>query len=426
MNLIDQQNMRRLPWALSMIALNAVFAHTVFTGPVFILFLAELGLSKGQVGLVLALFPLTGVVAVLVGSAVARLGYKRAFLACWGIRKAVAATLLLTPAVLVRWGVEAAALYAMAIYAIFALCRAIADTAYYPWTQDFVPDRIRGRFTALDNLLWTGFGFLTLSVASVVIVRYPGLDGFTRCISVGVVFGFAAVACTFLIPGGAPGPQGVSRRPDLSGALQTLRDGNFVRFLAGLGFMALALIPVSGFLPLFAEEVIGLSKGNVVLLQDATLLGALLSSYFWGWAADRAGSKPIMLAGVVASGILPLLWLAMPRHSEWSVVAAMSLALLTGLASPAWAVGSGRILFIELMPPGKRGSYTAVYYAWAGLTGAAGALISGQVLDQAQRLRIGGLSSYPLLFWASAVLAVISLAGLTTLKVHARYEAALT
>ncbi len=418
----EEEAMRRLPWALGMISLNSLFAFTTFAGPILILFLAELGLSKTQVGLVLAFFPLAGVVAPLVGPAIARLGYKRTFLIGWAARKTVAATLLLTPMVLARGGADAATVYAMIVFAVFALLRSIADTAYYPWTQDFVPGRIRGRFTALDNLLWTGFGFLTLSLVSIVIRRHPGLDGFMRCIAVGVPFGFASVVCSFFIPGGAPQRAVTTLRPDLRGARATLRDANYVRFLSGLGLMGLALLPMAGFLPLFAKEVIGLSESNVVLLQNATLLGSLLSSYFWGWAADRAGSKPIMLAGVAASGLMPLLWLALPMHNAWSGAAALALALLAGLTTPAWAIGSGRLLFIELMPAGKQGAYTAVYYAWAGLTAAAGGLLSGRLLDVVQNLRgsvlLAGAGGYALLFAAAAFLAFISLFSLSRVQVQ--------
>jgi MFS family permease len=438
--LSDEAKMRRLPWAVAMISLNAVFAFTCFAGPIFVLFLAELHLSKTQVGAVLACFPLMGVVALFVGPATARFGYKRSYMTCWFLRKSLAGSLLLTPVVLARWGLGAAGGFIMLVYALFALLRAIADTAYYPWTQDFVPDFFRGRFTALDYLLWTGFGFVTLTICSTVLARYPGIDGFMRCLRVGVVFGFGAVACTAFMAGGAPergqrtspdaagappaaeqSPRAtVSVRPDLAGVRRAFADPNFAPFLAGLGLMAFALIPVSGFLPLFAREVIGLSDRDVVLLQSAALLGSLLSSYAWGLVADRLGSKPVMLAGAVLSGIVPLLWLAVPRNAPAAALLALGLALLAGLVTPAWPVGSGRILFIELMPPGQRGPYTAVYYAWVGLTGAVASLLSGRVLDFARGLAFdrllpelnGGLGGYALLFCSAALLAFASLLSL--------------
>ena len=415
MNLTDAQKTRRLPWAFGMIALNAVFANLVFWGPIPILFLADRGFSKTQVGLALSFLPMAGLVAPLLGPTVARLGYKRVYLAGWGARKLVAATLLLTPFVLTRWGQTAAAYYIMVVLAVFALCRATADTAYFPWTKDFVPDPIRGRFAAVEQLLFGGFAFVALSAASVILSRRPGLDGFMRCMAIGAGFSLGAWLCALMIPADRPAAaselvaQTAPRQAGVRATLDALKDRDFVLFLCGLGLMSLALIPVTGFLPLYAKEVIGLAEGKVVLLQNATLLGGLASSFLWGWVADRAGGKPVMLAGAGGSALAPLLWLTVPLHSSWSWGAAAALALLSGFAGPAWIIGSGRLLFIELMPQGKRLAYTSINYAWAGLTGAAGALISGRFLDSVQRLSSGALAGrggYAILFLASGALAL--------------------
>ncbi len=45
------------------------------------------------------------------------------------------------------------------------------------------------------------------------------------------------------------------------------------------------------------------------------MIGSLLSSYFWGWLADRYGSKPIALNGLLMTLLLPILWAIMPRGS---------------------------------------------------------------------------------------------------------------
>jgi MFS family permease len=81
--LTDGEKLRRLPWAFAHIAANAIFCQLTVFGPVFILFLTELGLDKVQIGLLLAFFPLAGAVAPLVAPLVARLGYKRVFVVLW-------------------------------------------------------------------------------------------------------------------------------------------------------------------------------------------------------------------------------------------------------------------------------------------------------------------------------------------------------
>ena len=99
----EAQQLRALPWFLAHGFLNTLFALWTFGGSVFLLFLSELGLPKGQIGVVLALFPFCGVLALGFAPVATRWGWKRVFLACYGTRKVVMALLLLLP-----WVVTAA------------------------------------------------------------------------------------------------------------------------------------------------------------------------------------------------------------------------------------------------------------------------------------------------------------------------------
>ncbi len=420
--LTDDEKIRRLPWAFAHIAANSIFIQLVFMGPIFVLFLAELGLDKAQIGLLLAFFPLAGIVAPLVAPLVARIGYKRTFVMLWGARKVVAAGLLLTPYIAARYGPAATLRFVAADMVAFALCRAVAETGMYPWMREFVPDQVRGRFAAMDNILGTLFGFLAVSLASYVIGRSAGLTGYMSLIAVGVIFGLMAVAAAAFVPGGAPQRGSGSVKPDLRATRATLRDRDFVRFLAGLGLMTLAIVPLNSFLALFARERLGLPQANVIFLQGAILVGGLLSSYLWGWAADRSGSKPVLLAGVIAAAALPMLWLATPERSPWTFPVALGVAFVTGACQPAWSVGSSRFLFMDVVPQGGMAQYMAAFYAWAGITGAAGAMLAGRILQSMQnplgQAASRGIDAYAVLFVASAVMALCGLAVLRKARAH--------
>jgi MFS family permease len=420
--LTDDEKIRRLPWAFAHIAANSIFIQLVFMGPIFVLFLTELGLDKAQIGLLLAFFPLAGIVAPLVAPLVAHIGYKRTFVVLWGTRKLIAAGLLLTPAIASHYGPAATLRFVAADMAAFALCRAVAETGMYPWMREFVADRVRGRFAAMDNILATFFGFLAVGFASYVIGRSTGLSGYMLLIGVGVVFGVLAVVAIAFVPGGASQRGGGSVRPDLRATRATLHDRDFVRFLGGLGFMTLAIVPLNSFLALFARERLGLPQANVIFLQSAMLAGGLLSSYLWGWAADRSGSKPVMVAGVIAAVLLPVLWLATPGYRLWTFPVAMAVAFVTGASQPAWSVGSSRFLFMDVVPAGSTAQYMAAFYAWAGITGATGAILSGRVLQTMQQA-IGsagarGVDAYTVLFLASATMALCGLAVLRGARVE--------
>lgn len=151
--------------------------------------------------------------------------------------------------------------------------------------------------------------------------------------------------------------------------------------------ISLATVPLGGFIPLFMQDVIGLSDGSVVLLQTGGLIGGVLSGYLWGWAADRYGSRPVTLSGVFFIVVLPLLWLVMPRGSEWSFPAALGIAFLRGALVNAWGIGSGRLLYTSVVPVERKVAYMAVYGAWMGIASGISQLAGGRLLDLAENFQ---------------------------------------
>jgi Na+/melibiose symporter-like transporter len=234
----------------------------------------------------------------------------------------------------------------------------VEETAYYPWNQEFVPATVRGKYSAMSNIFTALVGVLAVSVAGLVIEGSTGLTGFMALIGVGVLFGLLSAWCALFIPGGAPVPRTQADRPqrDLGAAL---RDSNFLRYLAGLTLITLGTVPLASFLPLYLEEQVGLSEGQVVLVQNGALLGALVSSYLWGWTTDRYGSRPVTLVGVVLLTIMPLLWWLMPRDSGLSLAVAASIAFGQGLANLCWGIGATKLLFVSVVPADKKLDYLA-------------------------------------------------------------------
>ncbi|MCL4265668.1 MAG: MFS transporter [Anaerolineae bacterium] len=380
------EKMRGLRWSIAGDSANAVFVEFTFFGSVFILFLDALALSKGQIGIVLSLFPFAGLIAPFIAPRVARFGYKRTFITFWGIRKFFAAQLLLTPWVYGRFGENAAILFVAANTALFALCRATAETGKYPWTQEYVPNHVRGKYSALDNVFTTTVGFVAVATAGYVIAHNSGLTGFMLLIGLGVAFGLVGVWAYTHIPGGAAvtTPKQKNQRE----LWTAVHDQNFRYYLLGIALMTLATAPMISFLPLFMVEEVRLPQSQVVLLQNGVLVGSLLSVFAWGWAADRYGSAPIMLSGVLLRILLPICWLFMPKGSPYSLYAALGIAFLQGVANMGWAIGSARLLFVSVVPPEKKSDYMALYYAWIGVIGGLSQLFGGWILDLSSELAV--------------------------------------
>lgn len=414
--------LRGLRWNTLADSANTVFVQFTFFGSVFVLFLSQLGLNKSQIGLMLSFFPFAGLIAPFIAPRVARFGYKRTFLTFWTARKGFTLLLLLIPAVIGRFGFNAALLFLAIIVAGFALCRAIAETGKYPWTQEYVPNHMRGKYSAVANVFVTLTGLIAVAVAGFVLERTSGLSGYMWLIAAGVLFGLFGVWAYAHVPGGAPVPASEEKQPRALRAAAS--DPHFRRYLVGIALISLATTPMTSFLPLFMQEQVGLNDSQVVLLQNGTLVGGLISVYLWGWAADRFGSMPVMLSGIVARLFLPFFWLLMPRHNPLSLSVALAIAFFQGLAGMGWAIGSARLLFVSIVPPEKKADYMALYYAWIGIVGGISQLAGGWILDMSRNLSgeflTIAIDPYTPLFILGLTLPIISFVVLR--RIHLRHE----
>ncbi|MEM7538620.1 MAG: MFS transporter [Chloroflexota bacterium] len=420
------EKLHGLRWNLGAAAVRTIFIQLTYFGSVFILFLDELGLEKASIGFVLSLIPFSNIIALFVAPSAARYGYKRTFLIFFGLRTIVTLGLLLTPLVVATLGTQASFWFIVGIVGLFALFRSIGETAYHPWSQEFVPSHVRGKHAASVSLVVALVGLGTVSVASYVIEQAQGLEGFLGLITAGVIAGLIATWLFSLMPGGAStsvvdasvadggnDEDNATSSVDWQAWRNVLRDRNFTRFLFCLALITLGTVPLASFLPLFLSDAIHIPTSSVILVQMGTLAGTVCSSYLWGWIADRYGSKPVMLMGVAMLVITPLLWLVLPRTVDWRFEAAIVITFIQGLAGLGWVIGSGRVLFVSIVPVDKKTEYLAVFFAWAGVIAGISHLSGGWILDtvpiQPATVYVINLDPYTPLLILGSVLPLISL-----------------
>jgi HEAT repeat protein/Na+/melibiose symporter-like transporter len=420
------EKMRGLPWSMAGNASNIVFVKFTFFGSTFVLFLSELGLDKSQIGFLLSLLPYFGITALFAAPLVARMGFKRAFLTFWGLRQLATFGMLLTPLINARFGLQITFYYIAGLMAFFALFRAMGETAAMPWRQEYIPDAIRGKYAATDSIFTTIASFIAVIVSSQVIAYSAGLTGYLALFAVGGLAGLLGVWFYSFIPGGKPAPVRGDESSITSDFGSAIRDRNFLIFLAAGALINMATAPLASFLPLFMEEQIGISTSNVILLQVGALLGTLLFSFLWGWTADRYGSKPVLMTSVYLRILLPLLFLLTPRFAPWNLWYAMLVSILQGVIDIGWVISSGRMLFVGVVPPAKKSSYMALYYAWIGIVGGTSQLAGGWLVDASANLSGGQVLGVPVdaytpLFLLSAGLPILAAFFFTAVRADANY-----
>lgn len=349
-------------------------------GSVFPLFLADLGLDKARIGLALALIPYATVISPIMAPFVSKWGFRRTFLTVWTIRKFIIAAMLLAPAILATAGPDAAFAWITACIIGFALCRATGDTGLLPWTQELVPNDIRGKFLAFENLVGTLGQIAVVALAGFLIDRLSGSTRYTLPMGIGVAGGLIGVMLFSFLPGGKLTRSQIDLRAHLEELKIALKDRSFMFFMDMLTLVTLGSALSGSFIPLFAREQIGLSPGNVVLLTIGASAGTLLSSLPVGWALDRIGNKPLMLIGLTLLLALPLCWLVVPRNDPTSPAFAMGVSCLAGIGGATWSMSWSRFLFNTAVPPRHSAVYLSTYYAWSSFVGGSGPLLAGAIL----------------------------------------------
>jgi len=417
---------RGLPWQLAHNGLNSVFAYLTVFGPVFVLFLDELGLPKTQIGALLSFMPFSGLLALGFAPLATRWGWRRVIIVCWTARKLIIALLLLLPWVMEHGGQHAGRVYLAVVIAGFAVMRALAETAWYPWAQEVVPNHLRGRFGANSAVVGTLATCAALVVGGRVLAAGEGLDGFLLLIGIGCVFGLAAALVLIPVPGGRPRPESGPHERHLANMGACLRDRNFVLYLLGLGGVSVGTLLYLSFLPLFIKQGLGFPPATVVTMETVVMIGGALSALLWGWGADRVGSRPVLMTALALTLLVPLGWLLLPRQAPHLLAWCGALYLIHGMALNGCMISAGRLLLNGVVPPEHNTAYMAIFYAWQGLVGGAAPLLAGALLQAlgSRTQSLAGLTvhAHAVLFLLAALAIAVGWACYARVRPDDRYR----
>jgi len=405
----DEEKIRALPWSIGFSVLSGtVFCAWTFFGSVFVLYLQALHLPKGHIGALLSVFPFCGLMAPLVAPALARIGLKRASIIAYAGRSVTAGLLLLLPIVLAAGGRAGAVVYLSGVILLFALFRSLAETAILPWSQEYTPAAVRGKFSAATTIVGTLAGMAATALAGYLVSHSQGLERFLWLQGAGCIAGLAGVTLLLRVPGGASLPPREDTRAHRAELRQALGDANFRHFLVGTAGLTLGGGMIAAFMPLMLVEKVGLPPGTVIWLDLAVGFGGMAACYLAGWSADRFGSRTVLMPGLTMNLELAVIWsilLATGHAAGMGIVMVALMGCLGGIANIAIGIGTGRLLLTGVVPPNNSVAYTAIYYAWCGLVAGIAPLLAGGILSLVSGTREGGVTAmgnpYAVLFLLS-------------------------
>ncbi len=107
--------------------------------------------------------------------------------------------------------------------------------------------------------------------------------------------------------------------------------------------------------PLYANEVLGFSLGDVGFIMGARSIGFVIAMFTMGSISDRLGRKPVLLFGLVATSVLVVI---MSFFTTFLTIAAV-ISIIGFTSGAIWIVGP--VISAEAVEPSKRGAAIGAY-----------------------------------------------------------------
>jgi MFS family permease len=240
---------------------------------------------------------------------------------------------------------------------------------------------------------YTGILLLALGT-SAALALFNGLEsGLISRPLISAALGALAVACTALFL------RQERRASEPLLGLTLFGNGSFVAGVIAAGMMTFAMQGAMVFLPLYFQEVQGMTPTHSGLMLIAQIAGLIFSSILGGQLSARTGQfKKFLIAGVAMEmvAIASLAMLALARAGEIPFLAALGLlGLGTGLGMP-----NALVIVQNSVPRASLGIATASMSFLRSLGGAFGVALSGCVMhlvfDFADALRPAIAASFAL------------------------------
>lgn len=281
----------------------------IATATPIVLFMAYLGADSFQTGLVYAwpflLIPIQVIATVLLP----RMGFKRLTLAGWGARSwflfVPLGLALLAPTTPAPWMI-----YAMvAAMFFYSLSRSVGAAAITTWLQGLVPETVRGRYWATDQIMGGTASVATLLLCAATFTWLPVSVAFSVQYAFSITGAWLAFRCLQKLPD--------IERPTVM-SLATIRTDT-PRHLFGPGpfrpYLWLAVLyfivttPLVPFGAYYLKVGAGISSAAIMGCTIVQYAGVIVGNWFMRSRIDRTGAKPFLRVSFLLFALIAGGWL---------------------------------------------------------------------------------------------------------------------
>ena len=299
----------------------------------------------------------------------------------------------------------------------FNVARGIAITTFNPILGELAGKKDRGEFISSIQLVINIVTPLAGVAMALTLGSEAPLGVYAILFSVGILSGFGASYLVFKLP--EPREYRSQTVESLPATMQkAFRSRSFVKFTASFFAVTFVTSMAGPFLIVSLKSVYAVGESVLVLFTVIGGLGAIAMAVSSGLAIDRIGAKPLFFFFTAAALISLMPLIASPHISSavllW--IFAGGLFFLFSMGSSG-ASNAAQTYFFSIASSKDNLNLGILYQIVAGVSGAAGAVAGGAVLELLQRTA-GREAAGPfrLFFGIAAALFVVTLLLVSSLE----------
>lgn len=263
----------------------------------------------------------------------------------------------------------------LAFFLGFSLVASINGVAWNSWTQEWSPERIRGKFFGYRNgLIQAATVAFLILVWAVLRLVHDTLLAFQAVFVAAVALRIWSVVAQHRMKVGAVTEEAVPARPWGEQWRAVWGHRSLVRFIVFGAVWGFAYNCLGPFYPVFMYNQLGLSVARVCLFIIVNTLAAAVTMPTWGRLLDRLGNKSVMAAAILLWQAQFIGWLLPRPGHTWLL---FLLWAWNGFAWAGFTLGLFNML-LKLIPPeaktlaiGLNTAFTSVVTAVAPILGGA-------------------------------------------------------
>jgi MFS family permease len=261
----------------------------------------------------------------------------------------IALTLLLLADAPPLWGLLAFFI----LYSIFCFSGGVNTPAWLDMIGKIIPERKRGRFFGLSNLIGNGVGVGGALIAGYLLENLGFPVNFAACFMLTFIFMAISIGCLALTK--EPAYPIVKERSTLKDyvnqlAVITRSDRNYFLFLIAAVILSFSAMS-TGFFAVRAISRLNLSGNEIGRFTAISLFFQTAANPLWGYLGDRWGHKRVMEAGAVGAILSALIAAFADSASSFYVVFAVTGAWLSA------AMIARLSIVLEFSEPEERPTY---------------------------------------------------------------------